>query len=386
MSHPATPESGTPEATPEGTPEGTPDGDRHAWATSGTEDLGGGVYRIPLALPMAALKAVNVYALVDSGGVDLIDAGMAFGQAREQLAAALRQLGCELGDVGNFFITHVHRDHYTLAVELRRDRRPRPAGHRGNRGSIALGLGEQANLAASRALAAGDGAGTFFADLRRLGAAELAPRFSRPGPGDGAPDVSEWEDPDRWLDDGTELDVRSRKLRAINTPGHTRGHLVFHDAAAQMLFAGDHVLPHITPTIGFEPARNRMALRDYIDSLRLVLDLPDARLLPAHGPVRDSTHKRVHELLAHHEQRLDEILQAMRPGRSTAYEAAQALRWTRRQVRFADLELINQLLATGETAAHLEVLVIRGHLTRHTDDEGTDRYEVASAATRSTPE
>ena len=328
------------------------------------------MHRIPLALPMAALKAVNVYALVDRDGIDLIDAGMAFGQAREQLGAALKQLGCELGDVGNFFITHVHRDHYTLAVELRRD-------NRGN-GTISLGLGEQANLAASRAMAQGDGGATFLADLRRLGATELAARFSRQGPGDGGPSASDWEEPDRWLDDGTELDVRSRKLRAINTPGHTRGHLVFHDAAAQTLFAGDHILPHITPTIGFEPSRNRLALRDYIDSLRLILELPDARLLPAHGPVQDSTHKRVHELLAHHEQRLDEIFQAMRPGRSTAYEAAQALRWTRRQIRFGDLELINQLLATGETSAHLEVLVLRGQLTRQTDSDGTDHYEVVT--------
>src|SRR5438105_13099780 len=95
MSHPATPESGA---------SGAADDDRHAWAASGVENLGGGVHRIPLALPMAGLKAVNVYALADSGGVDLVDAGMAFGQAREQLSTALKQLGCELGDVGNFFI------------------------------------------------------------------------------------------------------------------------------------------------------------------------------------------------------------------------------------------------------------------------------------------
>ncbi len=369
MSHPATPDSGMPVT-------GMPDDDRHAWAAAGVEDLGGGVYRIPLALPMAGLKAVNVYALVDRDGVDLIDAGMAFGQARAQLIAALKQLGCELGDVANFFITHVHRDHYTLAVELRRTHQP----------AIALGLGEQANLAAARALAEGDGAGAFFADLRRLGAAELVPRFSRPGQGNRA-SAGEWEDPDRWLDDGTELDVRSRRLRAINTPGHTRGHLVFHDPSAHILFAGDHILPHITPTIGFEPARNRMALRDYIGSLRLILELPDARLLPAHGPVQESTHVRVHELLAHHEQRLEEIIAAMRPGRSTAYEVAQALRWTRRRLRFADLELISQLLAAGETAAHLEALVIRGQLTRSTGRDGTDHYEVVTAATtRSAPE
>jgi glyoxylase-like metal-dependent hydrolase (beta-lactamase superfamily II) len=351
MSHPATSEA-----------------DRYAWAEPGVEDLGGGVYRIPLPLPMAGLKAVNVYALADAAGVDLIDAGMALTQARERLAGALRQLGCELGDISNFFVTHAHRDHYTLAVELRRDQY----------GTIGLGAGEQANLVAARAMAEGSGSNAFLADLRRQGAMDLAPRLGASG--DGPPGAGEWEDPDHWIADGTELAARSRTLRAIHTPGHTRGHLVFHDAASSVLFAGDHILPHITPTIGLEPARNPMALRDYLDSLRLILTLPDARLLPAHGPVQDSAHKRVHELLRHHENRLAEIMQVMLPGRSTAYEVAQAIRWTRRQQRFAELEVISQLLATGETAAHLEVLVIRGELTRHTDADGTDRYEIAPPA------
>ena len=34
--------------------------------------------------------------------------------------AALATLGCGLGDVRHFLVTHVHRDHYTQAVELRR--------------------------------------------------------------------------------------------------------------------------------------------------------------------------------------------------------------------------------------------------------------------------
>jgi glyoxylase-like metal-dependent hydrolase (beta-lactamase superfamily II) len=348
--------------------------DRQSWAQAGTEDLGGGVHRIPLPLPMAGLKAVNVYALIDDQGVDLIDAGMGLANARERLTGALAELGCELGDIRNFFITHVHRDHYTLAVDLRRSRY----------GSISLGVGEQANLAAARALALGDGGGAFLADLTWMGAAEIAMKLAEGSGGGGRPVPGEWDEPDTWLADGAELQVRSRTLRAIHTPGHTRGHLVYHDAAASVLFAGDHILPHITPTIGMEPARNRGALRDYLDSLRLVLTLPDARLLPAHGPVQDSTHKRVHELLAHHEQRLSEMLDAMAPGRSTAYEVAQAIRWTRRQQRFADLETVSQLLAVGETASHLELLVIRGRLVRHAGADGTDHYEPVS--TRSAPE
>jgi glyoxylase-like metal-dependent hydrolase (beta-lactamase superfamily II) len=37
---------------------------------------------------------------------------------------------------------------------------------------------------------------------------------------------------------------------------------VFADHAAGLLFAGDHVLPRITPSIGFEPVPAAQPLRD----------------------------------------------------------------------------------------------------------------------------
>jgi hypothetical protein len=105
-----------------------------------------------------------------------------------------------------------------------------------------------------------------------------------------------------------------------------------------------------------------------------MLTLPDARLLPAHGPVRDSTHVRVNELLAHHEARLAQTLEVASAGPVTAFAAAAALPWTRRKRRFAELDPMNQLLAVGETAAHLEVLVLRGQLVRVTSPDGVDFY------------
>ena len=265
--------------------------DRYAWIEPAVEDLGGGIYRIPLPLPLDGLKAVNVYAITDPGGVDLIDAGMAIVAARERLTEALRELGYGLGDVRNFLVTHIHIDHYSLAVELRREFRT----------LISLGEDERANMLATREMINGTSSHRVFGaeSLRRLGAAELIGRLStleRHGPM-----FADWEDPDRWVADGTDLDLRTRTLRAVHTPGHTLGHLVYHDAASEIMFAGDHVLPHITPSIGFEPAGNRMALRDYLSSLARTLALPDARLLPAHGPVTGSTHERVNELLAHHD-------------------------------------------------------------------------------------
>ena len=346
--------------------------DRHAWAEPGVEDLGNGLYRIPLPLPGDALTAVNVYAMVSDNGVDLIDAGMALEQARDQLTAALGQLGYGLPDIRNFFITHIHQDHYTLAVELRTTLR----------GQITLGEQERANMDAIRDVAAGRAEVGFIEMLAPMGAADLAtqvrammaPQLANPQP------KLRWDDPDRWLPVGAVIDLPGRTLRAIHTPGHTTGHVVFHEEAGGLLFAGDHVLPHITPSIGFQPVITRTSLIQYLSSLRLMLTLPDTRLLPAHGPVQPSTHARVHQLLEHHEIRLAQTLEAATDGPVTAFKVAHALPWTRRQRRLTELDIMNQLLATGETAAHLEVLVARGDLTRDRSADGIDLYTAAPAS------
>jgi glyoxylase-like metal-dependent hydrolase (beta-lactamase superfamily II) len=341
------------------------------------EDLGDGLYRIALPLPNDALTAVNVYAMVSDNGVDLIDAGMAVAQARERLTASLEQLGCGLPDIRNFFITHIHQDHYTLAVELRTTLR----------GQITLGEAERANMDAIRDVAAGRAEVGFIEMLGPMGAADLAKRVRdrmAPRLADPQPKL-QWSDPDRWLPDGTVIDLPGRTLRAIHTPGHTTGHVVFHDEAAGLLFAGDHVLPHITPSIGFQPVIIRSSLIQYLNSLRLMLTLPDTRLLPAHGPVQPSTHTRVHQLLEHHETRLAQTLETAAGGPVTAFTAASVLPWTRRQRKFAELDIMNQLLATGETAAHLEVLVVRGQLARERSPEGIDFYRVPPAPAEPPP-
>jgi glyoxylase-like metal-dependent hydrolase (beta-lactamase superfamily II) len=336
------------------------------------EDLGGGLYRIPLPLPGDALTAVNVYALAGEDGVHLIDAGMAVTQAREALAKALSQLGYGLPDIRNFFITHMHEDHYTLAVELRTTLRA----------VITLGEQERANMARVQAVSAGRAEVGFIAMLAPMGAGDLADQVRSLFYStfiDERPQL-DWADPDEWLADGAVIDLPGRTLRAINTPGHTSGHVVFHDEAAALLFAGDHVLPHITPSIGFQPAITKDPLGQYLRSLRLMLELPDARLLPAHGPVKPSTHARVNELLEHHEIRLAQTMEVAASGPVTAFEVAAKLPWTRRQRKFADLDLMNQLLATGETSAHLEVLVARGDLVHERSADDIDRYHLPPAA------
>ena len=331
---------------------------RTAWIEPGAFPVGAGVYRIPLPLPMDALRAVNVYAIADGEQVVLVDSGWAIAESEELLVKALDGIGYGPDDVREFLVTHVHRDHYSQAIAIRR-----VYGSR-----VALGEHERPSLEAIRE-AIRTGTPPAHPELIRAGAPSGLVRSDR-----GRVSADEWELPDIWLHAGVTLPLRTRALRVVATPGHTRGHVVFYDEDAGALFAGDHVLPHITPSIGLETPYAQSPLRDYLDSLRLVRSLPDARLLPAHGPDAPSVHARVDELLDHHEQRLADTAKAVEQGASTAFEVAHVLRWTRRLRHFDELDRFNQVMATTETLAHLDVLVLRGWLTVTISDDGVGHY------------
>lgn len=336
---------------------------RHEWMRPGAYEVAPGVHRIPLPLPNDGLRAVNVYAITDGDALTLIDGGWALDEAREQLNAGLRQIGAGLGDIRRFLVTHAHRDHYTQAVALRREYGSR----------VLLGEGEQPTL---EKLMHPDHV-SLEKQVEMLAACGAGPvRDAVIAARGGKSRTTGWEEPDEWITSSTDVSLADRPLRALPTPGHTRGHVVFIDDASSLLFAGDHVLPHITPSIGFEQAPSELPLREYLASLRLVRSLPDMRLLPAHGPVTESAHQRIDELLDHHDRRLADTARTVERGATTAYEAARALTWTRRERKLDDLDPYNQMLAVLETAAHLDVLVLQSKLRAETVD-GVTHYAPA---------
>jgi glyoxylase-like metal-dependent hydrolase (beta-lactamase superfamily II) len=314
---------------------------------------------------MDGLRAVNVYALETEEGLTLVDGGWAIEASRRQLEDSLASIGRKVRDITRFLVTHVHRDHYTQAIALRQE----VGAH------VSLGLGDRGTLDL-----VGDPTLSFdptLPQLERAGAATVARAWARMFEG-SSPQSEFYEHPDTWLDRDQVLEVGSRELDAVATPGHTQGHFVFADRAAGLLFAGDHVLPTITPSIGFEPAYADQPLGDFLASLAKVRAMPDLRLLPAHGPVTASTHARVDELVAHHDERLALCLAAVQGRRVAAYDVAGELPWTRRGRHLDELDVFNAALASMETMAHLELLVAQGRLTR-AEDDGVRVYAVPEA-------
>lgn len=342
-----------------------------AWADPGVEEVATGVWRIPLPLPGDGLRAVNVYAISDGTGLTFVDGGWALDAARPVLVEALGQIGAGLPDIRRFLVTHIHRDHYTNAIAIRRE-----FGSR-----VLLGAGERPAI---EALHGPDPGGFVRQMLRldRLGAGDLADRIraqAPPGPQQSPRDFG-FEEPDDWIASQERFEVGDRTLVAIATPGHTSGHVVFADHEAGLLFAGDHVLPHITPSVAFEINPPPLALRDYLASLKLVLGMPEMTLLPAHGPAGGSVHARVEALLAHHATRLDDMAQTLRGGWLTAYDVAQRVGWTRRNRQFAELDLYNGMLAVFETQLHLDLLVAQGIVVAKESD-GVTSYGLRDGGT-----
>lgn len=316
------------------------------WTELGAYQVVPGVHRIPLPMPSTALRAVNIYVLEGDDGLTVVDSGWAIPETRHSLKDALGELGHGLGDLRRFVITHAHHDHYTEALALRSEFACEVSIGRGERPSIERYSPETASL-------------TQGALLRRCGAPVLAERFVRVRTRHLVEeDDSPWGPPDGWLDDEDVIDLGAREVEVMATPGHTRGHIIVRDVARQLLFAGDHLLPHITPSIGFEAAPERLPLASYLRSLRAVEDLPDAWLLPAHGPLTRSSRTRASELLAHHDARFAAVVRAVGAGASTAFEVAQQLSWTRHERSLDELDTVNQTLAVIETGAHLDVLAL----------------------------
>lgn len=335
----------------------SPDSGTH-WTEPGAWSVAPGVHRIPLPLPMDGLKAVNVYVIETDEGLTLIDGGWAIEVSRAQLVTSLAQMGAAIGDIRRFLVTHVHRDHYTQAVTIRAE----VGAH------VSLGLGDKAtlDLLHDPNLSEDPHQAMFI----EAGAPHIAKAWGE-FTGDTMPDVAMWGYPDAWLEGDQQLTVGARILDAVHTPGHTQGHYVFADIEADLLFAGDHVLPTITPSIGFEPVLAEQPLGDFLASLTRMRQLPDLRLMPAHGPIAPSTHARVDELIAHHEDRLRLSVDAVRGGAQTSYDVAGELPWTRHERRLPELDVFNAAMATMETRAHLTLLVARGNITARMVDRVT---------------
>jgi glyoxylase-like metal-dependent hydrolase (beta-lactamase superfamily II) len=328
------------------------------------EQLASDLWSIPVPIPDNPLRYVSSYAIAPAGGgLVLLDTGWNADASWEALVAGLSSIGAAPADVRGVLVSHMHFDHIGLAGRVREASGAWIALHPADTAIIA-------NAAMRDPAAAVSGEVKFLVWLGAAAeeAADLVGSVA------GYRGFSSVALPDRELGDGDLADVPGWRLRAVHTPGHTPGHLCFVDEVSQRLFAGDHILPRITPNISIFGVEGTNPLHEFLGSLAKVRDLEVDEILPAHEWRFRGLAERADGIAAHHERRLAELLAAIaaHPG-ATSWDLAGRLTWSRSWDQYSGRMRIS---AVTETAAHVLELLRRGLITSSGADVPT--YRVAA--------
>jgi len=98
--------------------------------------------------------------------------------------------------------------------------------------------------------------------------------------------------PDRWLEDGDQIQLGNQQLQVIHCPGHTPGHVVFYHAPSRLAVVGDVLFQHSIGRTDF-PRGNHADLINSIKSKLLPLG-DDIEFIPGHGPNSSFGEERLH--------------------------------------------------------------------------------------------
>lgn len=317
------------------------------------EELGHGVWSLPVPIPGNPLGFTYVYLVSGDGGAVLVDTGWNHQESWDALTRAVEHTGHTVEGIRGAVLTHFHPDHAGLAGRLRAASDAWIAMHPAD---IEVTERLAAEPAQERVTALAD-------QLRRAGFPE--DDLAAFAAGTDLPEPSAV--PDLALKDGDTVDLPGRSLRAVWTPGHSPGHLCLHLDDADVFFTGDHVLPRITPHVGQFPllSTDGDPLGDFIASQAAVGRIPDAdRLLclPSHEHRFTGLAERSEAIADHHEERLDEMSALLhRKSRATLWQVTSGLTWRR---PWADMRVHARHMAAAETVAHLRLLEERGRATR----------------------
>ena len=161
---------------------------------------------------------------------------------------------------------------------------------------------------------------------------------------------------DEGLGDGDVVEVDGLEVHVVATPGHTSDSLSFVLPQERAVLTGDTVLGRGTTVVAHPDGR----LGAYLDSLHRLHALAEARQVeavwPGHGPVIHDALDALDRYLAHREQRLAQVRDALR----ALGDDAQAADAPRRVVEtvYADVDPV--LWGAAELSVRAQIDYLRG--------------------------
>lgn len=300
-----------------------------------------GVFSVQLPLPFS-LGHINVYLVTLAQGYLLIDCGMDTEAGFQSLTRSLQGLQVEWSHIHQILLTHIHPDHMGLAPKLLGLTGAELLMHADDLQLLDEILAHDRHRAWTAGVLAESGAPAQVIAEMAAASVEMKKNFRK-------------LKPDRLLAGGGILETGIGPLEVLWTPGHSPGHLCLYSRDHRALFAGDQMLEHITPHIGWQEGHN--PLGEFLASLDDLAKLDIDLILPSHGAPFSGHRERIRKIVEHHAERCERILAAIGGKPTTAHEMVAEL-WDR------PLSPFHYRFALFEVLAHLEYLERKGQVQR----------------------
>ncbi len=304
------------------------------------EEISANLYKIEIPLPKSPLKALNSYVIKNTERNLIVDTGWNQEECMQAMQAGLKELAVDVGRT-DFFITHLHADHFGLVSDLVTDSSEiyfnQPDADRFKSG---FRLDEFLH----------------FARLNGYPENELRKALqSHPGLKFRAKENLVFH----ILKEGDTISIGDYAFRCVETPGHTFGHMCLYEPDKKIFVSGDHILNDITPNIQLW-SDEWNPLKEYLASLDKVYELDIELVLPGHRGIFRNCKERIQELKRHHQNRLDEIVSILEKGKMNAFRVASKMSWDIVSDSWDLFPVSQKWFATGEAIAHLKYLKENG--------------------------
>ena len=303
------------------------------------------IFMINVVLPNKPLKAINVYVIKGEDKSLIIDTGFNQKECIDSLFKGLNELNVDIMDT-DLFITHLHSDHSGMAGIFK------DAGVKVYAGEVD---GRYINKMTSLSYWERFEDSKVLLDLEK----DKVTFTEHPGYKYCLREPIEFT----YVKEGQGIQVGQYFFEVIDIPGHTPGHIGLYERKHKLFFCGDHVLDKITPNIGYWGTEDNI-LAVYFNSLAKIYSFDIDILFPAHRNIIKDHTRRINELMIHHKERLDEILNILQKGELSARDVASKMKWSIRAKAWEYFPNAQKWFAASEAMSHLEHLYYSGKVDK----------------------
>ena len=297
------------------------------------------IYTFPVTLPNNPLKALNVYVIKGDDRTVIFDTGFNTEESKADLLNGLKELDLEPKDV-EVVLTHLHSDHVGL-VNLFTE-----AGSKVYAGKVDGKLINQMTNYEYWARLEN------FIPLYGMEKNEIN-TAENPGYKNRLKNPIDFIE----LKVGEYFNVGDYQFEVLDLSGHTPGHLGFYDADKKIILSADTILDPITPNITFWGFDYPNILNTYVETLKGLKEREIDFALATHRKIITNVNERIDELISHHDERLQEILDAMDSNETYSVRDISAnISWRIRADNWDEFPRSQKWFAVGETMAHLHHL------------------------------